>query len=160
MLADPDGQCPKTAIALTAIFLMAKKTAAAMALAAKSLGKVFGILGRAAVKAGGKMTKKKGISVGRIASVKGTPKRLTGFTKHGINQTIARGVTPQAFLQALKYPMAITKKGSFKKSFKFKGKDAMVALNKKGRIVTSGWKKGRGRIGGLLWLGLLFQATR
>ncbi len=63
---------------------------------------------------------------------------LTGFTRHGINRLIQRGVSPRALLDALKNPQTIRETAN--ETFKYIGKKATAVLNEAGRLVTT-WKK-------------------
>jgi RHS repeat-associated protein len=73
-------------------------------------------------------------------------RKITGFTKHGLNQIIGRdggvGVSNKAVLQAVT-------EGEIRPNpsggFKFIGRDAIVVLNKDGKLVTT-WPRGSGGI--------------
>lgn len=58
-----------------------------------------------------------------------------GVTKHGINQTINRGISAGAIHDALNNPIKVVP-GSTPNSWKYYGADAVVVLNPFGRIVT------------------------
>lgn len=64
---------------------------------------------------------------------------LTGYTKHGLNQTIGRnfgrGVNARAILDALKHPKDIIMQA--KGSKKFIGKEATVILSPQGKLITA-----------------------
>ncbi|MCL2521265.1 MAG: hypothetical protein FWE36_00220 [Erysipelotrichales bacterium] len=98
---------------------------------------------------------------GSLSYLAFTPNKITGFTRHGLNQVISRnghGVSSRALLDTMRAPISITKRGLFRSTYKFLGKNAVVVLNKKGKLVTA-WAKNKKsrRIGvGLLWLGLWF----
>lgn len=72
------------------------------------------------------------------------PTKITGFTSHGTHSAIShngRGVNQRAILDAVKKP---TKLGydSVRDTFKYVGRDAVVVLNKEGKIVTT-WATNR-----------------
>ena len=96
---------------------------------------------------------------GALGYMNYVPSQITGFTKHGINQIISRnghGVADKALLETMKAPSKIVKQGIFRSTYKYVGKNAVVILNKTGKVVTA-WAKSRlgRRFGiGLLWLGL------
>ena len=84
------------------------------------------------------------------------PTQITGFTKHGINNAISKnghGVNERALLDTIKNPNKIVPQ-AFRSKFKFVGKDAVVVLNKTGKVITT-WAKHRTgwRFGIGLWLG-------
>ena len=98
------------------------------------------------------------IAGGSVEYFNYTPNQITGFTKHGINNAISKngvGVSERAMLDTVKNPTKIVSQ-ALKTKFKYVGKNAVVILNKTGKVITT-WAKhkvGR-RIGGiLLWLGL------
>jgi hypothetical protein len=66
--------------------------------------------------------------------------QITGFTKHGINQIINRGIKPAVLLDALKNPIKILEKVDEigRSSFQYIGKEATIVLNKTKEIIT-GW---------------------
>ena len=59
---------------------------------------------------------------------------ISGFTKHGINQAINRGVNPSAILDAINNPIKIIPKPNG--TVRYVGRDAVVVLNPAGGIVT------------------------
>lgn len=64
--------------------------------------------------------------------------RLTGYTRHGLNQAISRegvGVSPRAILDALRNPIRIIPQAG--NTTKYLGQDAAVVLNGEGRVVTT-----------------------
>ena len=76
-----------------------------------------------------------------------TPTKITGFTKHGLNQIISRnghGVSNRTILNTIKNSTAITRQGIFKQSFKFIGKEGVVILNKFGKLITAWARKSIG----------------
>ena len=77
------------------------------------------------------------------------PSKITGFTRHGLNQVISRnghGVSNKAILDTINNSTSIIRQGFFRQSFKFVGKDSVVILNKYGKLITSwarrsiGWR--------------------
>ena len=104
-----------------------------------------------------------GAVIGGVAGYIGyTPTKITGFTKHGINQVISRdghGVANKALLDTVKNYKRIEPQGLFRSKFKFIGKNAVVILNKTGKVITA-WAKnkaGRRFVLSLLWIGLGLQ---
>ena len=101
-----------------------------------------------------------GAIVGGISGyIKYQPTQITGFTKHGINNALSKnnhGVNEKAMLDAVKNPTKIFPQ-EFRTKFKFVGKNAVVVLNKVGKVVTtwarnkSGWRFAIG-----LWLSFDF----
>lgn len=64
---------------------------------------------------------------------------ITGFTRHGLNQTISRGgvgVSNKAILNTMRNPTSITQQTA-NGTVKFKGKEATVVLNNQGKVVTA-----------------------
>jgi hypothetical protein len=65
--------------------------------------------------------------------------KVTGYTKHGLNQAISRdggkGVSPKAILDAAKNPMETT--GQSGGRTKYVGNDATVVTNKDGKVITA-----------------------
>jgi len=77
----------------------------------------------------------------------GSVGKITGFTKHGINQAICRdgvGVASKEMLKAVKDPTKIVEQT--KGAMKYIGENATVVLNKAGKVITtwsrnaSGWR--------------------
>lgn len=69
------------------------------------------------------------------------PTAITGYTRHGINQAISRngvGVSNSAIIDAVKNPVKIT--GQSGGRFAYEGNDAVVVLNKYGKVITT-WAK-------------------
>lgn len=63
--------------------------------------------------------------------------KITGYTKHGINQAISReghGVSPKAILDAVKNPVKVVRQP--KGVVQYVGKSAKVVLNDKGEVIT------------------------
>ncbi|HET7630100.1 MAG TPA: RHS repeat-associated core domain-containing protein [Candidatus Saccharimonadales bacterium] len=83
----------------------------------------------AAVKAGVKTAVKKSVADGKI----------TGHTKHGLNQSISRnggrGVSAEAKLDAVKNPTKVTEQSGGRT--KYSGKSATVVTNKDGKVITT-----------------------
>jgi len=67
---------------------------------------------------------------------------ITGFTRHGIERVIERGVSPQAILDAVRNPTLVIKAvdQAGRVSYKYLGKEAVVVLNKLGQVITA-WPK-------------------
>ncbi|MFC0821188.1 hypothetical protein [Moraxella marmotae] len=68
---------------------------------------------------------------------------LTGFTRHGLNQTISRGsvgVSNKAILSTMRNPTKITTQSAGRT--KFTGPDGGVVLNSQGKVITT-WGKPR-----------------
>ncbi len=68
--------------------------------------------------------------------------KITGYTKHGLNQAIGRdggiGVATKAMLDTVKNPLKIVEQeGKYGKTLKYVGKNAVVILNEVGEIVTT-----------------------
>jgi hypothetical protein len=70
--------------------------------------------------------------------------RITGYTRHGLNQAIGRegtGVSSRAILDAAKNPLEIIQQSGGR--IKYIGKDAGVVVNQEGKIITT-WPRGSG----------------
>ena len=68
---------------------------------------------------------------------------ITGYTRHGLNQAISRegvGVAPKAILDAVRNPIRTVQQTGGR--IKYIGKDAVVILNEKGRVITT-WARNR-----------------
>jgi|GEM_PF-3412183 len=65
--------------------------------------------------------------------------KITGYTKHGLNQAISRdggrGVAAKAILSAVKEPAKIVEQTGAKTAYI--GKDAKVVLNSEGKAITA-----------------------
>ena len=65
--------------------------------------------------------------------------KITGYTKHGLNQAISRdggrGVSPRAILSAVKEPVKVAEQAGGKTAYT--GKDARVVLNGEGKVITA-----------------------
>lgn len=59
---------------------------------------------------------------------------ISGFTKHGINQTINRNVNPSAIADALNNPVQIIPQSNG--TTRYIGRNAVVVLNPSGQVVT------------------------
>ncbi len=70
--------------------------------------------------------------------VPGAIGEITGFTKHGINQIIQRGVNPENILQAVKNaaPQRLVDAAG-RVSYRYVGEKATVVLNEAGRVFTA-----------------------
>jgi RHS repeat-associated protein len=60
---------------------------------------------------------------------------INGFTSHGLDQAITRGVSPAALLDAVRNPLAVLQQGSG--NFLHIGEETAVVLNNTGRVVTT-----------------------
>jgi RHS repeat-associated protein len=79
--------------------------------------------------------------------VKAAAGKITGFTKHGINQAISRdgvGVASRAIADAVKNPIKVV---AGRESTKYIGRDATVVLNKAGKVITTWARNSAGRRG-------------
>jgi len=65
---------------------------------------------------------------------------ITGFTRHGINQAINRGVSPTDIHDAVVNPIQILPQASG--TTRYIGAGAVVVLDPAGRVVTT-WRRGR-----------------
>jgi len=65
--------------------------------------------------------------------------RITGYTKHGLNQAISRdggrGVSPKAILSAVREPLKVAEQAGGKTVYT--GRDAKVVLNGDGKVITT-----------------------
>jgi hypothetical protein len=65
--------------------------------------------------------------------------KLTGYTRHGLNQAIGRdggvGVAPRAILDAVKSPVQVIEQSGGRTLYA--GRDASVVLNKNGQVITT-----------------------
>ena len=72
---------------------------------------------------------------------------ITGYTKHGLNQAIARnsgrGVSPKAILDAVRNPKKVVEQIG-NGTIKYVGKKTTVVVNKQGKVVTT-FGKSRGK---------------
>ncbi|MGM7636581.1 RHS repeat-associated core domain-containing protein [Bacillus sp. Hm123] len=79
-------------------------------------------------------------------SPKAVARKVTGYTKHGINQAIGRdggrGVSSKAILNAIRNPKKIQKQSGGRT--KYVGKYAVVVLNAKGKVITTYAKSSKG----------------
>ena len=79
-----------------------------------------------------------GAGGGRQEPAKDKPIRLagdiTGFTKHGIDRAISRGVSPSAIHDAVANPIRIIPQNEGK--IRYEGRGAVVVLNPAGGVVT------------------------
>jgi len=68
--------------------------------------------------------------------------KITGYTRHGLNQAIGRegaGVSGRAILDAVKNPQSVVQQAGGK--IKYIGRDATVITNSEGKIITT-WPNG------------------
>ncbi len=63
---------------------------------------------------------------------------ITGFTRHGINQTINRGVSPGAICDAVSNPTVVRLMSNG--TTRYSGTSAVVVLNPLGQVVTT-WRR-------------------
>ncbi len=72
------------------------------------------------------------VTPGGIAGV------INGFTKHGIDRILERGVTPQEIIDAVRNPVDVVTKidAAGRTSMQYIGQGATVVLNTAGRVVT------------------------
>lgn len=68
--------------------------------------------------------------------------KITGYTKHGLNQAIGRdggkGVSPEAILDTVRNPKdIITQNSSYGPTYKYISDKAVVVLNEEGKVVTT-----------------------
>jgi RHS repeat-associated protein len=64
--------------------------------------------------------------------------KITGYTKHGLNQAISRegvGVAPKSILDAVRNPTKVVQQADG--ATKYVGRDATVILNQEGRVITT-----------------------
>ncbi len=75
--------------------------------------------------------------------------KITGYTRHGINQAIGRdgglGVAPSAILDTVKNPLLVVNQSGGK--IMYTGKNSTVVLNKIGKVITT-WATNRAGIRG------------
>jgi hypothetical protein len=77
-----------------------------------------------------------GQAFGKLGTVvEGSGLAISGFTRHGIDQAISRGVGPAAMLDAVRNPLAVLQQGSG--NYLHIGEQAAVVLNSAGRVVTT-----------------------
>lgn len=75
---------------------------------------------------------------GSVDNEIGAGLRLTGYTRHGINQAISRegvGVSARAILDAAKNPVRITQQSGGR--VKLVGKEAVIILNRDGKVIST-----------------------
>lgn len=75
--------------------------------------------------------------------------RITGYTRHGLNQAISRnnqGVHPSAILDAVRNPTQITRQvdAQGRTSITYRGQNATVVTNQRGEVVTTYANNGNG----------------
>jgi len=80
----------------------------------------------------------------RVSGTASAPKRarlagdITGFTKHGINQAISRGISPALLHDAVVNPVQILPQANG--TTQYVGRGAVVVLNPLGQVVTT-WRQ-------------------
>lgn len=76
------------------------------------------------------------IQIGRVV--------VTGFTRHGLNQTINRGISPGAIVNTLKNPTSVKTftSGPNAGTTRYVGPQSTVVVNNQGKVVTT-WGRGR-----------------
>jgi len=78
------------------------------------------------------------VTKGGIETVNGI--KITGFTKHGLNRTIERGVKPNAVLDAIKNPLKVGNVSTDaigRQSQRFVGKFGEVVVNPQtGKVIS------------------------
>jgi hypothetical protein len=69
---------------------------------------------------------------------------ITGFTRHGLNQTINRGISPGAVVNTLRNPTSVQTftSGANAGTTRYIGSQSTVVVNNQGRVVTT-WGRGR-----------------
>ncbi len=148
---DPYGLCPWCIGAVTGVvtgFAIAKLTGADYDLKDAATDAALGAVGGGLVSKLGKLNRlRKAAGVATSATeatasvasrVAGASGEITGFTKHGINQVIQRGVKPGHIMNAVKNatPRRLVDKAG-RVSFRYEGDDATVVLNEAGKVVTA-----------------------
>jgi uncharacterized protein RhaS with RHS repeats len=82
----------------------------------------------------------------KIATKSKVAGKITGYTKHGLNQAISRnggrGVSAKHMLDAVRNPKKVVSQSGGR--IKYQGKKATVILNKDGKIITT-YGKSRGK---------------
>ncbi len=77
-----------------------------------------------------------GSSYGKLGTVVKNPAaKITGFTGHGVDQAITRGVTTPTLLNTVRSPAVVLRQASGNRLFI--GNDAAVVLNSTGKVVTT-----------------------
>ncbi|MGO8928359.1 MAG: RHS repeat-associated core domain-containing protein [Limisphaerales bacterium] len=77
-----------------------------------------------------------GQSFGKLGTAVENPAlRITGFTEHGLDQAIGRGVSPQFLLSTVKDPSVVLQQSAGQ--FLYLSDKAAVALNPAGRVITT-----------------------
>lgn len=159
---DPDGRCPWCLGAIVGAATDYGLQVAGNLIEGKSLGKsltdvdgksiafsaVSGATGVGLVSKVGKVnnvinkannTQKTVQKVNNVQKTTSTTQKVTGHTKHGLNQSISRnggkGVSVKAKSDAIKTPQKVTSQSNG--TTKYKGKDATVIVNKDKKVVTT-----------------------
>lgn len=71
-----------------------------------------------------------------------TPTKITGYTRHGLDQALFRdghGVSPKGILDAVRNPTEIIY-DTIKDTYKFRGIKSVTILNSQGKVVST-WAK-------------------
>ena len=96
------------------------------------------------------VVKKSAVQQPKKVVQKAVPKKIAlpirGYTRHGLNQVISRnnhGVSVRAINEAVRRPQSIIKQPAGKT--RYNGRDAVVILNKQGKIITTWAKNKNGR---------------
>jgi RHS repeat-associated protein len=114
---------------------------------ASILGEVMDSLGSAITSQAAQATTQAGATTAEQQIVKAAAGKITGFTKHGINQAISRdgvGVSTRAIAEAVKNPIkVVVERGATK----YIGRDATVVLNKAGKVMTTWARNSAGKRG-------------
>jgi RHS repeat-associated protein len=114
---------------------------------ASVLGGVMESLGSAITSQAAQATTQAGATTAEQQIVKAAAGKITGFTKHGINQAISRdgvGVSTRAIAEAVKNPIkVVVERGATK----YIGRDATVVLNKAGKVITTWARNSAGKRG-------------
>ncbi|MCW2317658.1 hypothetical protein M2322_003222 [Rhodoblastus acidophilus] len=77
-----------------------------------------------------------GENFGKLGTVVGKPElEITGFTTHGINQAITRGVMPQNILVTVNKPLIVLRQSAGQ--YLYLSNEAGVVLNPAGRVMTT-----------------------
>lgn len=153
-------------LAVFSIFAMVALPAAAQGLSASDMAFAFG--GKAAAPAAAQQTARaaapKASETVAIASARGMTQTemqetegawigpaiqigrvvISGFTRHGLNQTINRGISPGAVVNTLRNPTSVQTftSGANAGTTRYIGSQSTVVVNNQGRIVTT-WGRGR-----------------
>ena len=96
----------------------------------------IGIAAEGAEAAGSGSASLLGQSFGKLGTVVENPELdITGFTNHGINQAITRGVSPQSLLGTVNNPSIVLQQSGGQ--YLYLSNEAGVVLNPAGRVITT-----------------------